>query len=259
MTCRAGWRYGNFHVFNKEEINMRMIRFTGLATSGLAVFALAVAGLVTPQVSQAQDGPYTVCSDIPWPPFEMTDEGDNFGFDLDVMRAVAVVEGYDIEIQNLSFDAIIPSLRSGKCDVGASGFTITEKRARVVDFSDPYYLSNQAVLMRKDSDVGLVQALSGGTIGVQRGTTGEAWLKEHLVEQGFDVTLKRYETYPLAVMDLANGRIDAVLQDTGGSKASVAAYPDKLQSAAVINTFEYYGNPVQQGDPNDLLPRISEG
>lgn len=243
---------------------MNLTRYTRFLSIALGVVLLAGFGLVTPQSAYAQDnGPYTVCSDIPWPPFEMTSDGDNFGFDLGIMRAIAVVEGYDIKIQNLSFDAIIPSLRTGKCDVGASGFTITEKRDQVVDFSDPYYLSNQAVVIRSDGESNLVDALTGhgsaGAIGAQRGTTGAAWIKTNLVEKGYDVDRKLYETYPLAIMDLVSGRIDAVIQDDPASKASIAAYPDDLVVAGLIKTYEYFGFPVQQGDPNGLLPRIGEG
>lgn len=243
---------------------MNYTNYLRFFTVTLAVILLAGIGMATPQLAQAaDDGPYTVCSDIPWPPFEMTANGENFGFDLDIMRAIAVVQGYDIEIQNLSFDAIIPSLRAGKCDVGASGFTITAKRDRVVDFSDPYYLSNQAVVIRSDDKGGLVDALTGngpaGAIGAQRGTTGAAWIKEHLVEQGYDVDRKLYETYPLAIRDLVSGRIDAVIQDDPASKASIATYPDKLVVAGLIKTYEYFGFPVQSGDPNNLLPRIAEG
>src|SRR5699024_2193324 len=211
----------------------------------------------------ADGGPYTVCSDVPWPPFEMAHEGDMFGFDLDVQRAIAAVQDYDIEIQNLSFDAIIPSLRTGKCDIGASGFTITEKRAGVVDFSEPYYLSNQAIVIRSDGSANMVQALTGqgpsGAIAAQRGTTGAAWAKENLVEKGYDVDIKLYETYPMAVMDLVNERVDAVVQDQPASKASIAAYPDELTVGGLIMTYEYFGFPVRQGDPNELLPRIADG
>lgn len=230
----------------------------------LALVVLVGAGLAAPQAARAADsGPYTVCSDIPWPPFEMTNEGDSYGFDLAIMRAIAAVEGYDIKVQNLSFDAIIPSLRTGKCDIGASGFTITDKRDRVVDFSKPYYLSNQAVVIRQGEDNGMVKALTGhgsaSAIGAQRGTTGAAWAHKNLVSQGYDVDLKLYETYPMAVMDLAHGRIDAVIQDDPASKASIAAYPNKLVVAGVIKTYEYFGFPVQQGDPHKLLPRVAEG
>lgn len=239
----------------------KYIRFFSVA---LAVVMMAGVSMFTPQPAQAADsGPYTVCSDIPWPPFEMTNEGDNFGFDLDIMRAIAVVEGYDIKIQNLSFDAIIPSLRTGKCDVGASGFTITDKRARVVDFSNPYYLSNQAIVIRSDGDYGMVDALTGngpaGAVGAQRGTTGAAWIKSNLTEKGYEVDRKLYETYPLAIMDLVSGRVDAVIQDDPASKASIAAYPDKLVVAGLIKTYEYFGFPVQADDPTGLLPRIADG
>lgn len=240
------------------------IRLRYFATAVAVAAALGLGMLSSPPVQAAEDGPYTVCSDIPWAPFEMTnDAGENFGFDLDVMRAVAAVEGYKVKIQNLAFDSIIPSLRTGKCDIGASGFTITDKRARVVDFSDPYYLSNQAVVLNKKSDTNMVAALAGrgptGAVGAQRGTTGAAWVKENLVEKGFDVKSKLYETYPLAILDLVNGRIDAVIQDDPASKASIAAYPDQLIVAGIIKTYEYFGFPVKKGDPQKLLSRISDG
>lgn len=243
---------------------MNPMRYLKFSATAMAVALLASVGLAAPQPAQAQEnGPYTVCSDIPWPPFEMTTQGEYYGFDIALMRAIAVVEGYDIKIQNLSFDAIIPSLRTGKCDIGASGFTITDKRDRVVDFSKPYYLSNQAVVIRSGEGHGMVKALTGhgsaGAVGAQRGTTGAAWVRENLVNAGYEVDLKLYESYPLAVMDLVNGRIDAVVQDSPASKASIASYPEQLVVAGVIKTYEYFGFPVQEGDPNNLLPRVAEG
>ncbi len=89
--------------------------------------------------------------DIPWEPFEMvTANGQYFRFDLDVMRAIAILEGHQIEIKNIAFDSIITAVKAGKVDIGASGSTITADRAKTVDFSQPYYLSNQAVVIRKD-------------------------------------------------------------------------------------------------------------
>ena len=228
-----------------------------------AVVALtAIMALGIGLAPQAQDGTYTVCSDLPWPPFEMTTEsGEFFGFDMDVMRAIAAVKGFDIEIQNLAFDSIIPAVRAGRCDVGASGFTITADREEVVDFSDPYYLSNQAVVIRSDGSANMVTALTGdgpaGAVGAQRGTTGAAWVQDNLIDQGVDVELRLYETYPLAIQDLVNERIDAVIQDEPASQSSVASFPDQLTVAGIINTFEYFGFNVQDGDPNGLLPQIN--
>jgi len=207
---------------------------------------------------------YIVASDIPWAPFEMVNEatGNFLGFDLDLMRAIAHVAGFEIEIRNIAFDAIIENVCTGRADIGASGFTITEERERKVDFSIPYFLSNQAVVVRKDSGLNIVTALAGmgpaKAVGAQNGTTGFYWVEDNIQGAGIDVALKGYETYPAAILDLVNGRIDAVIQDEPASKASIAAYPDKLTIAGIINTNEYFGFLVAEGDPKGLLPRINQ-
>lgn len=227
------------------------------------ITAMAIALAFLPQRAAAADT-YTVCSDIPWPPFEMGAGGDKaFGFDMDVMRAIAAIQGYDIEIQNLAFDSIIPAVRADKCDIGASGFTITAERDKAVDFTKPYYVSNQAVVTRSDGETNVIAAMAGrgpeGMVGAQRGTTGAAWVKDNLVEAGVDVELKLYETYPLAISDLVNGRIDAVIQDAPASKSSVAAYPQQLTVAGIINTYEYFGFVIPNGDPAGVGAKISAG
>ncbi len=203
---------------------------------------------------------FIVASDIPWQPFEMiTDEGEFFGFDLDLMRAIAVTAGFEIEIRNVAFDAIIEEVRTGRAHIGASGFTITEEREQAVDFSDPYFLSNQAVVIRKDSGLNIITALAGQgpnkAIGGQNATTGLWWGEDHL--EAFGVSMRGYETYPAAILDLVNRRIDAVIQDEPASKASISAYPELLTIAGIINTFEYFGFMVANGDPDGLLPRIN--
>lgn len=241
------------------------------STAGITSTLVAVAGVLAlgagllPQRAAAADqDSYTICSDIPWPPFEMGSGGTKaFGFDVDVMRAIAAIKGYDITIQNLAFDSIIPAVRADKCDIGASGFTITAERDKAVDFTKPYYVSNQAVVTRSDDSVNVISAMAGmgpeGVVGAQRGTTGAAWVKNNLVEKKADVELKLYETYPLAILDLVNGRVDAVVQDVPASKSSVASYPDKLTVAGVINTYEYFGFVVPEGDPAGVGKRISDG
>jgi polar amino acid transport system substrate-binding protein len=220
---------------------------------------LVVVGLIG-AVGSAK--PYVVASDIPWAPFEMvTSSGEFFGFDLDLMRAVAVTAGFEIEIRNVAFDAIIENVRSGLADIGASGFTITAEREAAVDFSSPYYLSNQAVVIRKDSGLNIVTAMAGlgnkGTVGAQNATTGYWWV-ESLQGAGVDVKLNGYETYPAAILDLVNGRIDAVVQDEPASQASISSFPNELTVAGIINTYEYFGVLVRDGDPEGLLPRIND-
>ncbi|MEW5826181.1 MAG: transporter substrate-binding domain-containing protein [Candidatus Bipolaricaulota bacterium] len=222
----------------------------------LVLCVVAVCALPT-----AAADPYIVASDIPWAPFEMvTSGGEFFGFDLDLIRAIGATAGFEVEIRNVAFDAIIENVRSGLADIGASGFTITAERDVAVDFSAPYYLSNQAVVVRKDSGLNIVTALAGlgarGAVGAQNATTGYWWI-EGLQEAGVDVELKGYETYPAAILDLVNGRIDAVVQDEPASQASIRSYPDDLTVAGIVNTYEYFGFLVQDKDPEGLLPKIN--
>lgn len=204
---------------------------------------------------------FIVGSDIAWPPFEwVSAKGHYLGFDLDVMRMIAVLEGYEIEIQDIAFDSIIPAVIAGLLDIGASGFTITAERAQVVDFSSPYWVSDQAVLVRVDSGLNIVTALMPKRkVGAQRGTTGALWVEDNLLAKGVGVELILYETYPEAVMDLLAGRLDAVIQDQAPSEQAVRQYPEKLVIAGIIKTYEEFGFLVAKGDPKRILPRIERG
>lgn len=219
----------------------------------VAVALLGLAGLAAEK--------FIVGSDIAWPPFEwVSAKGDYLGLDLDVMRMIAVLEGYEIEIQDIAFDSIIPAVIAGKIDIGASGFTITAERAQVVDFSSPYWVSDQTVLVRADSGLNIITALlPGRKVGAQRGTTGAFWVEDNLIAQGVAVQLILYETYPEAIMDLLAGRIDAVIQDQAPSEQAVRQYPGKLLIAGIIKTYEEFGFLVAKGDPKGILPRIERG
>ncbi len=203
---------------------------------------------------------YTVASDTTWPPFEwQAGDGQLVGFDLDVMRLIAILEGYDVEIVSYSWDIIFVDVGGGSVDIGASGATITAEREAVVDFSAPYWTSNQAVIVMADSGLNIASALSpGAKIGAQIGTTGAKWVQEQLIDKGVDVTLVEFNLYPLAVLDLVNGNVDAVVQDEPASRASVAA-DARLLIAGVIETGEQFGFFVANGDPKGILPKINDG
>jgi len=179
---------------------------------GICVLVLALVGLVGSAVVAET---YTVASDTTWPPFEWADAAGNlYGFDLDAMRCIAAVEGYEIDIISYDWDIIFDDVGIGRVDIGASGATITEERELKVDFSDPYWTSDQAIMVRADSGLNVVSALTGGkTVGAQLETTGAGWIQENLIDQGVNVALSEYPLYPLAVLDLINGNIDTVNQE----------------------------------------------
>lgn len=222
----------------------------------VAVLALGVVGLGGMATEK-----FVVGTDAAWAPFEwVSAKGEILGFDVDVMRMIAILEGYEIEIQDIAFDSIIPAVIAGKLDIGASGFTITAERAQVVDFSSPYWSSDQTVLVRADSGLNVVTALTPGRkVGAQRGTTGAFWVEDNLIAKGVAVELVLYETYPEAIMDLIAGRLDAVIQDEAPSQQAARQYPGQLLIAGVIKTYEEFGFLVAKGDPKGILPRIERG
>lgn len=219
-----------------------------------------VLGLGVGLVSQVQAEEYIVGTSADWPPFELVDENGNIvGFDADVMRAIGLVEGYEVKIRDMSFDALIPALKAGKVDIVAAGLTITDERDKVIDYTSPYWDANQGVLVRKDSDLNAVTALSmGNKVGAQRGTTQAGWLQDNLVDEDVDVQLKLYDTNDLAIMDLKNGRIDSFMADTPAAKSFNQQNPD-LEMVSTVMTGEQLGFAVQEGDPEELLPKLNDG
>lgn len=211
-------------------------------------------------VSQGQDEEYTVGTSADWPPFELVDENGNIvGFDADVMRAIGLIEGYDVKIKDMSFDALIPALKAGKVDIVAAGLTITDERDKVIDYTNPYWDANQGVLVRKDSPLNVVTALSmGHKVGAQRGTTQAGWLKDNLVEKDVDIKLNLYDTNDLAIMDLKNGRIDAFMADTPAARTFNTLNPG-LKMVGIVMTGEHLGFAVQEDDPKGLLPKLNDG
>ena len=109
-------------------------------------------------------------------PFEFMDTQTRefVGYDIDLIRAVADKAGYDIEVVNMGFDALIPALGMGVVDVVAAGVTITEERSKRVDFTAPYYTAGLSMLVRKEDAAKYpdFKSLENQAIAVQIGTTG---------------------------------------------------------------------------------------
>jgi len=162
-----------------------------------------------------ENGVVTIGSDIPYRPFEYrTESGDLTGFDVGIAEAVFVEEmGLEYEFQKNAFDTIIPSLNNGNFRVIMSAMTINDQRAEKVDFSDPYFTAYQTVIVRTDSDISSQEDLRGVSVGVQRGTTGEAATEGLKEEFGGDLEIQSYDQITGAFDALLNGQVDAVIND----------------------------------------------
>lgn len=159
-----------------------------------------------------QAGTLTACSDVPYPPFEFEKDGDYTGFDIDLMRAIADSMGLKLAVQDVGFDGLQSGvvLASGQCDVGASAMTITDERKKHLGFTDGYYDSEQSLLVPKDSDIKTIEDLAGKTVGVQQGTTGEKYTREHVPA---DTKVQSYPSDAELFPALKSKGVDAVLQD----------------------------------------------
>lgn len=197
--------------------------------------------------------PLTVGSDIPYPPFEEGKPGNYTGFDVELMEAIGKEIGREVEFEDTSFDTIFTFLAQGKFEAVASAATITPEREKTVDFSNPYYLSEQAILIKVGGEIKSVEGLKGATIGVQKGTTGE----EFADEKGEVGELRSYPSGPDAVNALNAGTVEAVVMDIPVAENAVAAN-EQLEISTPISTEEEYGIAVAQGE-TELLDSINEG
>ena len=95
---------------------------------------------------------YKVGTEPTYPPFDTTNEdGDIIGFDMDLMKAIAKDQGFEVEFASFDFDALIPALKSDSADIVIAGMNITPERAKQVDFSDSYYKTGVVLLVKKNS------------------------------------------------------------------------------------------------------------
>ncbi len=201
----------------------------------------------------AEDGKMLVGSDIAFEPFEFVGpEGENTGFDIDLVTEIASRLGVEVEFANTPFDTIFTQLAAGDFDAIVSAITITEEREQTIAFSDAYFAANQAIAAPADSDVAGPDDLNGLTVGVQAGTTGADYATENFT----DSTVQEFPTSDAAFTALGAGQVDAVFIDLP-VVAAQAASNDEVVLAAEVDTDERYGIGVQQ-DNEALVEAINE-
>ncbi len=213
------------------------------------------------KIRLVEEGFLTVGSDIAYPPFEYTDEktGEYTGFDIDLMTEIANRMGLKAKFVNTAWDGIIPGLLSDKYDVICSAMTITEERAKQVDFSDPYFEAKQVILTKADNtEIQDVDDLNGKVVAVQQGTTGDFAAQRLKDEKGIQLEIKRFEGTPEALMAVQKGDADAAIIDNFVAYIAAKENPD-IYRVIESNEFapEYYGIAVNKDNPA-LLEKINE-
>lgn len=203
------------------------------------------------------EGTLTVCSDIPYAPFEFEDADapSGFtGFDIDLMQEIADRLGLELSVQITGFDAIESgtALAADQCDLAASAMTITEEREENLDFSDPYYDSLQSLLVSSESGISSLDEFEGRNLGVQGATTGEAYAQENAPE-GTEIIA--YEDDGLLWQALQAGNIDGILQDLPVNVEH--AKEEGYEIVEEFDTGEQYGFAVKEEGKEALLEEIN--
>ncbi|MBO8137383.1 MAG: basic amino acid ABC transporter substrate-binding protein [Desulfotomaculum sp.] len=227
----------------------------------LALIALAGCGGGTEEANSdnAQDKKVLkVGTDVAFPPFEFEEDGKYVGFDIDLINAIAEEIGYEVDLEPMQFQGLIPALQANNVDVGIAGITITEERKKQVLFSDPYIDAGQIIAVRADeTEIKSVDDLEGKVLGAKIGTTG-AKKAEELKQSGKVKEVMLYDNNPESYIDLENGNVDAVIVDKPVVERYIATEgKGKIKTVGDVLTGEKFGIAVPQGK-EELLQQINE-
>ena len=155
----------------------------------------------------AAGGTILMATNAEFEPWEFHDGDAIVGIDPEIAGAIAEKLGMELKVEDMAFDAIIPSVASGKCDFAMAGMTVNPERAASVDFTDTYASSSLVILVKADNtEITGEDTLAGHVVGAQLGTTGDTTASDICG----DDKVERYNTFFEAVQSLKQGKIDAV-------------------------------------------------
>lgn len=144
------------------------------------------------------------------------------GFDVEALDWIAQKMGFQVQHVPMDWDAIIISLLSKKIDMVCSGMSITPERKAVVNFGEPYFSVRKVLLVHGNKPLTKDQLLKGSRkLGVQRGTNEASWLEANHGQNGWNYVLTYYDSAPMAIEDLLNGRLDGVALDSAPANAAI--------------------------------------
>ena len=198
-------------------------------------------GAATGDFETIEEGVLTVGTDAPYPPFLIgTPEDPDFtGYEIELFNAISEKLGLEPQYSNTNFAAVFRDTANGLFDIAVVSSTILPERERVVDFTDPHYEAQQALLVTEDSDIASVEDLEGAIVGAQDGTTGEQYANN---ETGAS-EVRGFPQGPDAISALVTGQVDATIIDQPVAVDAVEKQGG-MEIVEEIQTDELYGFPV---------------
>ena len=179
-----------------------------------------------PAADESTTNTLVMATNATFPPYEFYEGEEIVGIDAELGAAIAEKLGMEFKIEDMEFDAIIPSVVSGKASFGIAGMTPTEERLMSADFSIPYTKGVQVIIVKEDSAITSADDLfaegASNVIGVQTGTTGDLYSTWDLEDAGL-ATVERFNKGADAVLALTQGKVDCVVIDNEPAKEFVSA------------------------------------
>ncbi len=173
-------------------------------------------------------GILTVGTAADYPPFEYYDDSFSLtGYDIALMTALTQELGLALMFRDMAFDGLPEAMALGQVDAAVSALSVTAERAHFVDFSNIYYVGEDAVVASAESDVNVTTLadLADLRVGVQANSVYEQYVREALIEPGLmpEANLLAYGDSSQGVDDLETGRVDVVMVDLAPAEAAVEA------------------------------------
>ncbi|WP_370615839.1 transporter substrate-binding domain-containing protein [Mumia qirimensis] len=209
-------------------------------------------------VELVSDDTLTICTNMPYKPFQYEEGDEIVGFDTDLLTLVADDMGLETEIVDVDWNQVTSgaAFKAGKCDVGMGGMTITDERAKAIAISDPYFEATQALLVKADSGISGLEDLDGKKLGVQVDTTGQIYAEENADKYGY--TMPAFDDLSLEITGLQAGRVDAIINDNGVLYDFVKDNPE-YAVATEFDTGEEYGFAAEKADNGEkMIDKVNE-
>ena len=243
----------------KHDFHGVWMRLLALAMTLIVTVSALVASPVSANAAEVGDPSavkgktYAVGTDTTFAPFEYRENGKMTGIDMELIRAIAQEEGFEVTIQSLGFNAALQALSSNQVDVVIAGMSITDERKATYDFSNPYFQSGiQMAIAENNDSITSYKDLDGKTVVAE----GESYAKQHASEYGYTVTSVDQSSTMYEMVK--SGNADAVFDDY-----PVLAYGVSQNNGLKIVTPKVphgeYGMAVNKGKNADLLAAIDDG
>jgi len=200
-------------------------------------------------VTLVAPGKLTVCTHLPYAPFQYPDEtGKIVGFDVDMMDLLAKKLGVTQAIVDTPFEGIKSGqdTATGKCDISAAAMSITDERKKAILFSEGYFNATQALLMRADAPVKSLADLRGKKLGAQAATTGLDYANKEMAANGYSIV--EYQDLASQTQALLTNQIDAAINDLPVWSDAVKKNPGKAVVGPQFDTGDVYGFGMKLGN-----------